>query len=72
MLDTLKQILFRNRDQHSIPVMDGNLAPNDRLDRGTVLGSFDDPPDDVAMGPDGTLYLSCGDAVLRHVAETTP
>lgn len=68
MLDTLQHILFRNRDQHSIPVMDGNLAPNDALDRGTVLAAFEEAPDDVAMAPDGTLYLSCGRAVLRRAA----
>jgi hypothetical protein len=65
----LSHIIFRDRDQHSIPVMDGNLSPNDGLDRAAVLGRFDERPDDVAFGPEGEVYVSVGNAVLRGPAE---
>ena len=34
----LEQILFKDRDPHAIPSMDGAFSPNDRLDAGTPIG----------------------------------
>ncbi len=61
----LEQIVFRNRDQHAIPAMDGAISPNDRLDTLPVLGAPLPGADDIAEGPDGALYVSAGPDVFR-------
>ncbi|MCE8539523.1 SMP-30/gluconolactonase/LRE family protein [Ruegeria pomeroyi] len=66
ILRNIRAILNRNKDQHSIPVMDGNLSPNDALDRCAELAVFDAPPDDMALDSDGRLHVSVGDRVLRR------
>ena len=55
MLRTMRAILNRNKDQHSIPVMDGNMSPNDALERCAEVGVFDAPPDDMAFDADGVF-----------------
>lgn len=66
MLRTMRAILNRNKDQHSIPVMDGNMSPNDALERCAEVGVFDAPPDDMAFDADGVLHVSTGERVLRQ------
>ncbi len=65
MLRNVEQIVFRNRDQHAIPSMDGALSPNDRLDACLPIGEA--LPDLVAatVGPDGALYATSGARVVR-------
>ncbi|HEY4044920.1 MAG TPA: hypothetical protein VGM32_24160 [Rhodopila sp.] len=64
-LRDLEQIVFRNRDQHPIPAMDGAISPNDRLDALPSIGEPVPGADDVAEGADGALYVSSKRRVLR-------
>lgn len=66
MIRTIRAILNRNKDQHSIPVMDGNMSPNDALDRCDEISAFDAQPDDMAFDADGILHISVGNRVLRR------
>jgi strictosidine synthase-like protein len=61
----LRQILFRDADQHAIPSMDGALSPNQALDHCRAIGEPLPGVDDVAEAPDGSLYVSAGRRVLR-------
>ncbi|GGC87648.1 SMP-30/gluconolactonase/LRE family protein [Chelatococcus reniformis] len=63
--DLVDAILFPNRPVHGIPVLDGALSPNSRLDDARALGAPITAPDDLAPGPDGALYVSSGTTVLR-------
>ena len=65
----LEQIVFRNRDQHPIPAMDGAVSPNDRLDALPAVGDPIPGADDVAEGPDGAIYVSGDGQVLRLSGE---
>ena len=58
-------MLFPNREIHVIPVLDGAFSPNQRLDPSRRLGEEIERPDDVALGPDGALYVSSGAQILR-------
>jgi Strictosidine synthase len=69
LLRDLEQIFFPNRDQHPIPAMDGALTPNDLLDHCRVIGAPLPGVDDVALGPDGALYVSAGRQILRLSGE---
>lgn len=64
-LRDVQQILFRDRDQHAIPSMDGAYSPNDLLDRCELIGDPIASPDDIVAGPDGAIYVSTGNEVLR-------
>lgn len=63
--DIIDRVLFPNRDVHAIPVLDGPFSPNTRLDRARALGDGIDRPDDLAVGPDGALYVSSRNVILR-------
>ncbi len=65
MLRDLEQIVFRNRDQHAIPSMDGALSPNDLLDACTPIGDVLPDVDAVTLGPDGAVYATSGARVMR-------
>jgi sugar lactone lactonase YvrE len=65
----VEQIVFRNRDQHAIPAMDGAVSPNDRLDALAAIGEPIPGADDVAEGKDGALYVSGGRQVFRLTGE---
>jgi sugar lactone lactonase YvrE len=65
----LRQIIFRNAEQHAIPSMDGALSPNDRLDDCRPIGEPIPEVDDIAEGSDGALYVSAGNRVLRLAGE---
>ena len=61
----LEQILFKDRDRHAIPSMDGAFSPNDRLDRLTPIGEPLIGTDAIAEAPDGAIFVSAGNKVLR-------
>ncbi len=63
--DIVDRVLFPNREIHGIPVLDGAFSPNQRLDQARQLGDEIERPDDIAFGPDGALYVSTGNRVLR-------
>jgi len=63
--DIIDRVLFPNREIHGIPVLDGAFSPNQRLDRSRRLGGEIERPDDIALGPDGALYVSTGNRILR-------
>jgi hypothetical protein len=61
----LQQILFKDRDPHAIPWMDGPFSPNDRLDRSTPIGEPLDGADAVAEAPDGSICVSAHRTIWR-------
>lgn len=63
--DIIDRVLFPNREIHPIPVLDGAFSPNQRLDQARQLGKDIERPDDLALGPDGALYVSSGSGILR-------
>jgi sugar lactone lactonase YvrE len=65
LLRDLRQIMFRNSEQHAIPPLDGAFSPNDRLDACLPVGGPLLNVDDVVEGDDGVLYVSAGPQVLR-------
>jgi sugar lactone lactonase YvrE len=69
LLRDLRQIVYRDAEQHAIPSMDGALSPNDRLDSCHVVGAPIAGADDLVEGEDGALYVSGGRQVLRLAGE---
>ena len=65
--DLVDRVLFPNREAHAIPVLDGPFSPNNRLDASRALGAPIERIDDLALGPDGALYVSSLDRVVRCV-----
>jgi Adipocyte plasma membrane-associated protein-like, N-terminal/Strictosidine synthase len=63
--DILDRVFFPNREIHVIPVLDGAYSPNQRLDQARRLGGEIERPDDIALGPDGALYVSTENRILR-------
>ena len=61
----VEQILFKDRDPHAIPSMDGAFSPNDRLDRATPIGEPLVGADAVVEAPDGAICVSAGNRVWR-------
>jgi hypothetical protein len=69
LMRDIRQIVFRDVDQHAIPAMDGALSPNDRLDACRPIGAPIPGADDVVAAPDGALYVSGDRQVLRLEGE---
>jgi hypothetical protein len=69
LIRDIRQIVFRDADQHAIPAMDGALSPNDRLDSCRPIGAPIPEADDVVEAGDGALYVSGGREVLRLEGE---
>lgn len=67
--DIIDRVLFPNREIHVIPSLDGAFTPNQRLDLARQIGAEIQRPDDIALGPDGALYVSTGDEILRCEGE---
>lgn len=67
--DIIDSVLFPNREIHVVPVLDGAFSPNQRLDQARRLGDEIARPDDLAVGPDGALYVSTENRILRCVGE---
>ena len=61
--DIIDRVLFPNREIHVIPVLDGAFSPNQQLDAARELGDEIERPDDLALGPDGALYVSSGSTI---------
>jgi hypothetical protein len=66
MFDALAALFASRRTSLSVPVLDGALKPDNRLEEAPVLAERAGL-EDLATGPDGTLYAACGPALL-HVA----
>jgi sugar lactone lactonase YvrE len=65
----VRQIMFRDSEQHAIPPLDGAFSPNDRLDACLPIGGRLLNVDDIVEGDDGVLYVSAGPQVLRLTGE---
>jgi SMP-30/Gluconolactonase/LRE-like region len=63
--DIVDRVLFPNREIHVVPVLDEAFSPNRRLDQARQLGDEIERPDDLAPGPDGALYISTENQILR-------
>ena len=68
--ELIKEILFRNRDRHAIPSLDGPLRPNNLIDRCLVICDNLKHPDAVAIDADGFLYVSSENRVVRLSGES--
>jgi sugar lactone lactonase YvrE len=64
-VDVMKEILLRNRDRHVIPVLDGPMRPNARLDESPVLTEEIPSPDDIAVSTDGAVWATGGNTLYR-------
>lgn len=64
-LRDVRQIVNRDAEQHAIPSMDGALSPNSKLDACRPIGEPVPQADCVAVGGDGSIYVSGGRQVLR-------
>lgn len=62
--DIIDSIFFPHRDVHAIPVLDGALTPNQRLEEADVLASLPEP-DSLLGCPDGSVLVSSGHAIMR-------
>lgn len=67
VVDVLKELLFRNRDRRSIPVLDGPMRPNSKLDQCPVLSTAVAAPDDITFARDGSAYVTSGNKVVRFL-----
>lgn len=71
-MELIRDIVTPDRETHAIPSMDGPLRPNNVLDSCSVLlneGAVS-KPDDVAIGPDGILYISSKNKILQQSPES--
>ena len=65
-LELVREFFFRDRiDRHDIPVLDGALLPNDRLERCRELPVEISEPDDLLLSAEGDLLVSSGSEILR-------
>jgi len=63
--EVLKELLFRNRDRHAIPVMDGPMRPNSALDHCPALSEDIPLPHDIVVAENGDGYVTSGRKLLR-------
>ncbi len=63
--EVVRELLFRNRDRHAIPVLDGPMRSNTALDACPVLTDAIPQPDDVAVTAAGTVYVTSGRKLFR-------
>ena len=64
-----KEIIYRNRDRHAIPSMEGPLQPNEALDHLPVVCQSFPGIDDVVIDEEGRLYISSEHRVMRLSGE---
>lgn len=62
----LSRRLFSKREPTVIRVLDGAFSKNSALDDCQVIDSNVPIVDDIAVGPNGGIYVSAGRAVLRY------
>src|SRR5579872_675042 len=65
----VEQLIFRDRDPHAIPSMDGPFSPNDLLDGLAPIGEPLLGADAVAAAPDGSLCVSAENRIWRLSGE---
>ena len=65
LFSDFKSVLFPRDEIAALPVMDGPLTPNRRLDDAELLGEEIPGCDDIASGGDGRIYVSSGRQVLQ-------
>jgi sugar lactone lactonase YvrE len=65
----VEQLIFRDRDPHAIPSMDGAFSPNDLLDRLAPIGEPLLGADAIAAAPGGSLYVSAENRIWRLSGE---
>ncbi|MFT4101636.1 MAG: SMP-30/gluconolactonase/LRE family protein [Burkholderiaceae bacterium] len=63
VLRNVRQVLFRDADQHAIPSMDGPLSPNSELDAFAPVFEALTDVDDVIVGPDD-CYVANGHEIV--------
>jgi hypothetical protein len=61
----VEQILFKNRDPHAIPSMDGAFSPNERLEHTAPIGEPLPGADAVAETRGGAICVSAGNKVWQ-------
>jgi len=66
--EIIKSIIFRDRDQHGIPALDGAYTPNNRLETMRSLGLDLVEPDEIASDGGGGLFVTSASELL-HVAD---
>lgn len=64
-LARIKEALFPGSEVIALPMMDGALKPNRRLDEAQPLGDALPGCDDVIALPDGTLLVSAGTQIVQ-------
>jgi hypothetical protein len=64
-VDVLKELLFRNRDRHANPVLDGPLRPNSLLETCPVVCREIEEPNDIAFSNAGDAYVTSGRKLFR-------
>lgn len=66
VLELLKEAVFRNRSRHAVPLLDGPLAPDDRLAEAVEKAALLEiaEPDDLLV-IDGVTYISSANTILR-------
>jgi Strictosidine synthase len=65
-LELLREFFFRDSiARHDIPVLDGPLLPNDRLERSKALPVEIAEPDDLLITTAGDLLVSSGSTIAR-------
>ena len=65
----IEQLIFRDRDPHAIPSMDGAFSPNDLLDRLAPIGEPLVGVDAIAEAPDGAICVSAENRIWRLSGE---
>lgn len=61
----LQHYIYGYGSQLAIPVLDGALHPNNRIDECEVVKESLAMPDDLVIDQNGTVYLSCENKVLK-------
>lgn len=70
LLGDLRSVLFPDSAEPALPVMDGPLTPNNKLEQAAPLGDPIPACDDIAAAGDGSLYVSGGRQILRLSGES--
>ena len=65
VVDFIKEVLFRNRDRLTNPVLDGLMRPNSGLEECPVVSRAVEEPDDIAFSKAGHAYVTSDRKLLR-------
>ncbi|MBT4265618.1 MAG: SMP-30/gluconolactonase/LRE family protein [Deltaproteobacteria bacterium] len=64
----IQQYVYGHSSQLVIPVLDGALHPNNRIDTCDVVKDSLAMPDDLVIDQNGTVYISCENKVLKSAS----